>query len=457
MGTNSRTRLRLEGSMKTHSLSLRSTALLVVVSCLVPVIRSSAQTSGVQRSALTGRFPDAGESATPGWKGPVFHLSQDYPRLKPPIGREPWKKYDFSNAQQWQDYLRAVLRYCLEGNVEVDWDASRNKVRRWYHAPWMHWGPNGREFIHGLTHERVSFPGELAPTQTSLFQNWAVGMYNAPGGWVIGRVWRNHDAPDLSALRSFPDGTVSIKLLFTQATVKEAPYLAGSKEWDAYIYDKTEFPVNPNGTRSVQKLRLLQVDIAVRDSRNDQSTGWVFGTFTYNGSVRGNSVYDKLVPIGIMWGNDPNAKAATFPLAQTFINRSSEVPAQHLGWNGRLDGPVDNPTSSCLSCHSTSQWPVFAPLVPPKSAAPGSDEWMLWFRNIKAGEPFSPNAHSLDYSLQLGAGIQNFYEWRAIVNDLGGSDNTQGPVQTLGFVSARKQATRSVKTYKISRAPDQDH
>jgi hypothetical protein len=443
--------------MKSAHLSTGSFVLSILLLSAVPLVQSSAQTAPVQRTQRNQRFPDAGESPIAGWQGPIFHLSQDYPRLKPAPRPQPWKKYDFTNEDQWQDYLNAVLRYCLEGNVEVDWDASRNKIRGWYHAPWMHWGPNGREFIHGLTHERVSLPGELAPSQKSMFQNWAVGMYNAPGGWIIGRIWRNHDRPNLSALRSFPDGTVSIKLLFTQATVKEVPYLAGSKEWDAYIYDKTEFPVNPNGTRSIQKLRLLQVDIAVRDDRNDKNTGWVFGTFTYNGKLSANSVYDKLVPIGIMWGNDPQAKAATDKITETFINRSSDLPTQHLGWNGRLDGPVDNPMSSCLSCHSTSQWPVLAPLIPPKSAPLGSNEWMVWFRNVKAGTPFSSGAHSLDYSLQLGTGLQNFYEWQRIVGDLGGADNSHAVVQALGFVATSKQAVVGARTYKISRAPDQEH
>jgi len=41
--------------------------------------------------------------------------------------------------------------------------------------------------IHGLTFERMSLPGELAPEQKRTLQNWAVGMYNAPGGLTIGK------------------------------------------------------------------------------------------------------------------------------------------------------------------------------------------------------------------------------------------------------------------------------
>ncbi len=196
------------------------------------------------------RFPDAGEKPIANWSGPVFSLSQNYPLWMPTAESQPWKKYNFSKEDEWKDYLASVLHYCMEGNVENDWVLQKNTIRHWYHAPWMHWGPNGREFIHGLTHERGSRPKELAPTQVTAFQNWAVGMYNGPGGWVIGKVWKDADHPDPNAFKQFPDGTVSIKLLFTEA---DTTYLVGSKEWDAYIYDKIENPINPNGVRKVKK------------------------------------------------------------------------------------------------------------------------------------------------------------------------------------------------------------
>jgi hypothetical protein len=102
-----------------------------------------------------------------------------------------------------------------------------------------------------------------------------------------GNVLDNSDHPDPNAFKQFPEGTVSIKLLFTEAAdTTEVPYLVGSKEWDAYIYDKIEPPINPNGVRKVKKIRLVHVDIAVCDSRNDAVTGWVFGTFTYNAALK---------------------------------------------------------------------------------------------------------------------------------------------------------------------------
>src|SRR5215470_9440270 len=140
-------------------------------------------------SALAGVFPDCSYSPPPGWNpaggDPVFVLSQDYPPTDPsPSVTQPWKGIDF--RQQPAAYMQAVIDYCYEGNLEVQFRGQDNATRKWYHAPWLHPGPNGREFTHGLTLERMSRQGELAATQTTTFHNFAVGLYNAAGGYAIG-------------------------------------------------------------------------------------------------------------------------------------------------------------------------------------------------------------------------------------------------------------------------------
>jgi hypothetical protein len=359
---------------------------------------------------VAATFPDSAVPLPPGWSGPVFHLSQNYP-TQVPADTYPWLQFD--PTTQPDQYMFAVLKYCLDGNVESDWALQANTKRGWYHAPWMHWGPHGREPIHGLTFERMSQPQELAPQQTSTLQNWAVGMYNAPGGYTLGRVWGNPISPNKS-LASFPPNTVSIKLLFTSGTPDQVPYLIGSKVWPAYIY------INPQNTapgapRVVKNLSLLQVDVAVRDERVNSATGWVFGTFIYDGRNTGSDPYSKLRPVGLMWGNDPSLGPVQYQqgtrVVQTKLYTPSQAIMRHYGWLGRLDGPVDNPKSSCLSCHSTAQWPVAAPMVPPQNTPEGSPAWMQWFRNIPAQQPFSNGAASLDYSLQLASGFQNLAAW----------------------------------------------
>jgi hypothetical protein len=348
----------------------------------------------------SAQFPDAHDPPPAGWTGQVFHLRQDYPQTLPPVGVRPWTGISFKT--QPNEYLKAVLGYALEGNKEVDFVVQNNAIRGWYHAPWMHAGAAGREFVRGLTRERSSRPRELHANQAGTWENWAVSVYNPRGGYTLGRVWKNPNAPN-PALAKFPVGSVSVKLIFTEAPVNEVPYLAGSVEWQADIN-------RASGTGARPTLRLLQVDVAVRDTRANATTGWVFGTFVYDGNSPGASPWDRLVPVGLMWGNDPTKLGTTQALVETKINASLQIQ-QHLGFEKRVNGPVDNPRSSCLSCHSTAQIqpdlskPARA-AIPAAGASPQT--LALYFRNIKSGVPFDAGALSLDYSLQLQNGIANW-------------------------------------------------
>lgn len=342
-----------------------------------------------------------------GWTGPVFQLSDAYPQSKQKDS-EPWKNFDFRKSPK--RYMLSVLSYFLEGNIEVDWVVQKNKKRNWYHAPSMSWQPSnrpyGREFVHGLTRERNSEPEELAATQIDKLQNWAVGFYNSVGAYTFGRVWSDTITPK-AQFGQFEEGTVSAKLLFTAGTKDQVPYLEGAYEWEANIHKFIQPVGNPE--RVLSKVRLLQLDIAVKDSRSNPSC-WVFGTFVYNNKAPGKTIWDKLVPAGLMWGNDPT-KLNGGTLNETWINpeyvelfRFTDGRNMHLGYKGRLNGPVDNLVSSCMSCHSTAQYPGKSKLTPnindPLSVA-------KYFRNISCGDLFDtiPRALSLDYSLQLSGGI----------------------------------------------------
>ncbi len=346
-------------------------------------------------------FPD-------GWTGHKFTLAQDYPKeLGPQIF--PWTKVD-PKANPGA-YTQAVLDYFYEGNiresVEDSFDPALNTVRGWYNAPWQNVGANGREPLHGLTRERPNQPFELDPNQKQVWNNYAVGFYNPPGGKMIGQVWANHGKPD-ATLSTAPEGTVAAKLLFTTASDEEVPWMKGSPGWDAYVFEDLHNggSFNDDAPRKVTKVRLLQLDIAVKDKRSAQ-TGWFFGTFVYGGGMAANagSGWKNVAPVGLMWGNDPGY-SGTGPLKETWINPAVKLP--HLGYQGRLNGPVDNPKSSCLSCHATAQSPesiddLVNNLLPP----PGVDP-TPWFQNIYSGKPFTPGKISNDYSMNLAFGLASF-------------------------------------------------
>jgi|SRR5581483_7244918 len=207
-----------------------------------------------------------------------------------------------------------------------------------------------------------------------------------------------------------PNGTVAAKLLFTTAPVSEVPYLQGAPTWNSFVYAGLNDPApRPNSARAIVQLRLLQIDVAVKDPRVSETTGWVFGTFAYGGGPDGKAGagWTNVAPVGLMWGNDPEYSGAG-PLKQTLLNPTVHMP--HVGYQGRLNGPVDNPTSSCLSCHATAETPA-GTMVPGNGVDPAP-----WFRNIPAGTPFDTGRQSLDYSLQLSVGISNFQAARALAH-----------------------------------------
>jgi hypothetical protein len=127
---------------------------------------------------------------------------------------------------------------------------------------------------------------------------------------------------------------------------------------------------------------------------------------------------------------------------------ANELPPTHLGWNGRLNGPVDNPMSSCMSCHATGEYPVLSalsPLFQEVSPAPGSAAWMRWFRNLKCGVPFDADAsqppQSTDFSLQLADSIQNFRAWQSQSRALSASAYNHEPDAT--------QVGKRLSTFKV--------
>jgi len=371
------------------------------------------------------------EQAPKGWHGAVFQPRFDYP-VSPAADVYTWQAISF--RKEPERYLQALLAYALSGQDREHWRLAANGLRRWYHVPWLGPGANGREFIHGLTRARDLAPGELGAAQTSCRQNWVLAFYNDVGGAALGRMWGHGGRdPDLSAL-PFPPGTVAVKLVFTEATVADDPRLAGAPELEANIHADAS-PDDAACARSIgadgkpaprapRMLRLIQVDVAAREERASYKTGWVFGSFIYDGRLKGDDPWAKLVPMGLMWGNDPQltdeAAAGGAKPRQSIVFKA----AVGFGRGGRMNGVVDERASACSSCHMAAQWPTVAPMTAPADWAEGR----CWFRNLDVRYPFGfapghargcadPAAlgktWSLDFSLQLAVALRNWSLERA--------------------------------------------
>jgi hypothetical protein len=408
----------------------------------------------LQRKQRGSGFPDFGFMVTPAEYAaqysdqPVFRLKADFPNELPIHPPEFLQKIDF--RAQPLAYIEAVRDYAFEGNLP-NWDPWENHIRAWYHIPWLHpttTGPNayppngGTEGFHGLIKEAPISPLQLGPGQQGKAGNYsvyAITLVNEFAGYTMGKMWHDPENPDprVTDVRfggGFPAGTVFAKLLFTDAPqgTDHLPFLENPLQWTAYI-TPTFFPTNSQPVqRVVGKVNLLQMDIAVRDARADGPglTGWVFGTFVYNGQLKRPNKFMNLVPLGLMWGNDPENrvnKTNPFPPTKTEVNKdllqsvifdSPGLPPQHLGWNGRLNGPADLNTTSCMSCHITAQYPQVTSLVP-DGAVPdggpkpppqgGTEEWMKWFQNLRCATSMDLRTYSTDFSFQVAIALQNFF------------------------------------------------
>jgi hypothetical protein len=152
--------------------------------------------------------------------------------------------------------------------------------------------------------------------------------------------------------------------------------------------------------------------------------------------------------------------------AESWVNASSPIvqyrrnppagttPPNVLGWAGRGNGPVDNPISSCLSCHSTAQTPASSNMIPPGNS--GEAARLRWFRNLAPEESFDAGTRSLDFSLQLSVGIQNLREFQDFVANRGGVMAGAAPRYFNPRLAPAEQAVAPKKReYRVSRDPDQ--
>jgi hypothetical protein len=238
-------------------------------------------------------------------------------------------------------------------------------------------------------------------------------------------------------------------------------------------------------------MRLIQIDVAVKDPRVASTKRWVFGTFVHDGGSRELTPFNRMVPVGLSWGDDPQAKPLGAKVADgAFVNerlRETKINAallerggvnyqnsaflRHIGLDGRLNGPVDNAGSSCISCHARAGvwvpiWgegrfnekfgtptPFIAGAVRKASDFPVA-EFDQWF------EPIGPGAHlrtivsngvkdtymSTDYSLQIAFGIRNFYQHlrkdTALVKQLADAGLVDGGEGTLPKAAPLFMTTR---------------
>jgi hypothetical protein len=398
--------------------------------------------------AAVDPYADHNGVLPPGYRGPTFKLSYHYPANLPApampwraaVGNRPISVY---NAPDYVMALKDAVARDLSDMLQ-DCACFNAEQRGWYNDIWL--GAQ-REAVHGLSVAIESVDPSLFPRSrlAKPFTTYTVTYYNRTGAQTLGKIWnRSALAPNLDpSATQYADGSITVKLAFTTADPNVWPAMDGALAWHAMV--STNATTGQFDQPALQKLRLLQVDVVVKDTQSAPATGWVFTTFVYDKNAREGSygIWDKMVPLGAQWGNDPQVNSTRepeTPLRETWINPYAPRYAfETLGWGGRLSGPNDHAknsisfvagpsrrlvmnaqNSACMSCHGTSQWNAsnpavgmssfILPLAPSGSGAgapylnspvPGSAEWLRWFQNRRGYVPMDQGSVGGDFDLAL--------------------------------------------------------
>lgn len=325
---------------------------------------------------------------------PVFVLRRDYDRA--PIADVPWRRadLDLSNPEDAHRFAVMLQIYAYQGmanqdpsNPDNNFIAQNNKQRYWCHMPWLNQGANGREAVHGLTQERNLAPSSMWPHPPKA-GDWGVAFFNGTACRAIGKVFANAKNPDWTAV-NLDDGSVVYKILFTTG---DFPEIHNAFTWNAHV----NLPFQ--NARSMQPVRHIQMDIGVKDSQlrglatdahGLDASGWLMLTYYYDENYPGDPELLKAIPNlpeGLKHMR-PMGIASGFTPKESIIFAGSKTNQSA----GMLNGPADNPKSSCMGCHGTAG--TSAGMVP---GVMSTEQW----RGLLA--------HALDFGQQFALAKRNF-------------------------------------------------
>ncbi len=388
----------------------------------------------------------------PNYPNPLFKLSHDYPSTLAPEPPDPPWRHAIGDGQITVDnagaYVAALKEYVSQDmRLLLDDSPKWNPAALgWYNEPWTGYL---REATRGMYVGSSPFAAELfnGSGLTKPFTTYVLTFYDKRAANALYNVWgATATRPKIQAgAPQFAEASVVVKAAFSTANADAWPVMQGAREWTLYISTNATKNRGRTAPPELDPTSFFQFDIIVKDTKSAPKTGWVFSTLVYDKDAPGNDFWDKMVPLGAMWGNDPQATSPDQKLMENWINPAAPAYAKMtLGWGGRLSGPNDGarndalideasppaikpnlPSSSCMSCHSVAEWPMksfllptssdpqqFFPPIPVNSdylymwppgstgaTEDGSPRWTHWFQSRLGTEPADAGTVAFDYDM----------------------------------------------------------
>jgi hypothetical protein len=417
------------------------------------------------------------------YNGNLFQLRHDYPSKLLSQKEYPWKKVT-NNGPITQSnslaYVEALKQYVSDDMRKLLFNYSKWD---WQNEPWWQsvWLGTERDPIHGV-YVGSGFPAGTLAGQKLDLTTYVFTLYDQRAAVTLNNIWgttrQQAYNPNLTNPGAqFAEGSVIIKFAFVTPCGRDWKPMKKAAKWQIYFPlnesngsgndPKSRCPNNgSNGTNTsptMTNVYLMQFDIIVKDSQAAPETGWVFSTLIYDKDAPGKDAWNKMIPLGATWGNNPDVinvsdSALTAPvtindnLTENWINKKvPEYALSTLGWDGRLSGPNDgavvNPawagshyypeglaSVGCLGCHSSAQYqfesfllptttnpgnPIAAPGASSQEAlvtyVPGSAGWMKWFQNRSGEKAMDPGRGQIGLDYDMVTAFKAIPLWQAAV------------------------------------------
>jgi hypothetical protein len=413
------------------------------------------------------------------YDGPLFELSVDYPDLTEETdGLFPWQEAiggGYITVENASAYA-AALKLAVSKDMEIlmydfeNWNAAS---AGWFNQPWL---GTIRDGIHG-TYQGSSFPAEMFPVSAlaAPMTTHVLVYYDKLASQSLRNVWGEEAMDPVPGLEAgsvqMVEGSMVVKPALTTADASIWPPMEGAQSWPIYASPDGNEPV------SLFNAQFFQFDVVVKDSVSAPKTQWVYMTLVYDKDAEGTTNWDKMVPLGVMWGNDPDVNSPIdcnyLPpnqdcpaLSETWINADAPIYAKEtLGWGGRLSGPNDGAVdinasvlqpdgsyktydgryamSSCMGCHGSASFEMGSFLLPSPSVCEddkcsptvnqdvgglvyypaGSAEFMEWFQDRPGYEPQVAGTIALDYGMNYA--FKALPQWFMQTGQLGMLDHIE--------------------------------